>query len=409
MNERLFNPFDAIPILGGLANVRTRRLLAVVPVMVALLVSVAFLDGTLGEIGDFTPVRDARLVLGAEDIGSPPAFPLLRDIPSMWLFAAIVLTFLIVHRQWRLMAVCVRDLERNGVVAPLDEAEPYWLLSLGHRLYPGDGSDRDPLDMVMRQAREYVGSVGLKLTWVFAICAVIGTAWVMLGEYHSLFEVVAPDSLSGAQREAWLDRCYDEWWASFNHPPGAVVYLALSAFALFVIIMQNIVGLACSYFVFTLPKVARIDVDWLNRDGLYGWRPIAMIFRTVYWSLTLHGATLAVILIALGPTHMEWIAWLLVIWLIVAPIYIGGSIRTFRRVEQLARDRRRTKIETEMQSARVTTSSPSEALMPFMFDLDRTAKARIRPLRLGRWSWSFMAASYLFPAAVLMAELVAAT
>lgn len=406
--KREFNPFDVIPGLPGLAQLRTHRLLLALPVLLALLVGATIIDGTTGGLQDVRPLDDLCLALGVTRVDSPPSFPLMRDFLTMWVVLVIALTLVIVHRQWNLMSTCVQDLERTGAIVPRAAADRSRLLRAGERLFPGsDEKDPDPLDTVMRHAREYVALLRSKLMWPLILAALVGSAVILIGVRPSLFSEVVPAEITPPEEVKWLGDAYSSWWAGPNHPAGAIVYFAIFTLGIYLVLMQNAIGLACSYFVITLPSVARLDADWLDRDGLYGWRPIALIFRTVYWSLILHGVTLAFVVIALGSDHVLLIMPLLAIWVIAAPIYIGGSILAFRRVERMACDERLATVDTTMRLAGVTANSPPPVLTPFLAEINRARNAKIRPLSLGRLRESAIFTAFILPLLLAAAQLAA--
>jgi hypothetical protein len=404
-----FKPFTSVPGASRLAAIPSPWLLATLPALLALMFGAASLEGTVGSFRDARPLDDIRLALGVHGTGSPPHFALLRDFLTLWLVGAIALTATLIHRQWQLMSVCVRDLELGGAIVARRDRRPSTLLEMGDRLFPrGKQGDHDALETVIRQAGECIASLRSRAGWIILV-ALVCSAIVMVGERTALFsEFVPPSSLADGRSSAWLHNAYNSWWASFNHPVGALVYLAVATLGIYLVVMQNAIGFVCAYFVLTLPKVATMDADWLNRDGLYGWRPIALVFRTVYWSLLLHGVTLALIVVTLGPAHVLAIVPLLLIWLIATPIYIGNSILAFRRVEREARRSRLRSLETEMTDLGITAKSPLSMLMPYLFEIDRVACAKIRPLSLGWARESVVFSAFILPLILTAVQLAAA-
>jgi hypothetical protein len=409
LTKREFDPFAASPVASMLARVSTGRLVILLPLILALLFAATLLEHTTGGLRDVQPLADLRLALNSGGGQSAPRFPLTRDFLTLWLMVAEVATVLIVHRQWILMAECVGSLESSGAIVALNRPVPSRWLRLGERLFPvEEGSqDLDGLETVMRHARSSLAVMRAKRGWVLAGLALVGSAVVILGENPQILSAVAPPGLDAKRDSAWLHNAYSSWWAGLSHPVGALVYFLLIAFGIYLVLIQNAIGLCCSYFVLTLTKVAKLEADWLNRDGHYGWRPIALIFRTVYWSLLLHGVTLALVVIVLGPSHVLLIMPLLAVWLLVAPIYIGGSILVFRRVERSARAQRLALIEGQMQCASISASSPAPALAPYLLELDLAINARIRPLSLGRLRESVIFTAFILPLILAAIQLAA--
>jgi len=371
--------------------VPTRRIGLLYLALLIITVGVCVIEGTLGSY--LRPYDDLRLALGLNAPPSPPEFPLLRDTPSIWFLATIVLTCMLVHRQWLLMSTCIPKLKANGVIRGRRHDEgPVVKRNFAQRrvgkMMRGRSTDEDELDIVLAQVARYIGFFE-RNSWLPAVCACLLACLLVVGQQKGLFTSIAPDALEGAARSRWLDDTYQSWWASNNHLLGLATYFVVASFGLYVIICQNIVGVVTVYFVIAMFSCAHIDADWTNQDGRHGWRPIAEIFRTVYLSLILHGLALIVILVAIGPAQYVWVFGMLAIWLIVTPLYLLAPYAVFRRVERAAKSARSDYLAGRLVAARQDHDLAREAAIGSMYR--EMHAARIRPLRFG---WSGAAATF---------------
>src|SRR5262249_53897830 len=145
----------------------------------------------------------------------------------------------------------------------------------------------------------------------------------------------------------------NSWWASDEHPLGLITYCLGALFGAYIIILQNIVGFQAVYVIVALPALVEFDADWLNRDGHYGWQPVAKVFRTVYLSLTLHGSAISLLLIVLGLRSFPWIFGLVAIWVTVVPLYLVVPWILFRRIEERARQHRIERLSGLMDGVQI--------------------------------------------------------
>jgi hypothetical protein len=230
---------------------------------------------------------------------------------------------------------------------------------------------------------------------------------LVFGPYQNgLFGVLRPSALQADGAEEWLRSAYSSWWASNDHPAGYMLYIAIATLGIFVVFLQNIVGGFCIYFLGALNAVAEPDADWLNRDGAYGWMPIALVFRTVRWSLVLHGSTLAVAIIMVGFKDFPGMYVLVGIWLIVLPTYLIVPRFVFRHVQTRSRDRRIQVIDTQREDARVDLDD-ALAIEPFRAAVERVHHVKIRPLRMRPAGWPVFIVVVLLPILLTVAQIVA--
>lgn len=384
MNTVAYDPFERAPL--WVAFTRMRRswisLGGALLVFAAVLASLA--SGTLGTLSDVQIIADIRRTFS---LGDPPpssaSFPLLRDVASWYLAAVIIYTWILVQEQWRLMRIALGDLLRTGVLRP----SPSTISPDGESALTGSLS------------RTQTGIRIAHLLQPLALAAAIAAmAFLVTGEKENgLFRVLMPDGLSQSEQHQWLQDAYASWWAGSNHPLGLGVYFVFGTLGLYIIILQNIIGFLALGLVRRLRRVAVLDADWLNRDGRYGWLPIARVFRTVYWSLIVHGAAVALVVIVLGVENFAWIWWLVALWTAVVVLYTVVPWLVFRRVETGAKQRRiQTRIE-HLHAAGLDASSPAPDLLPYEAEIRWTHQARIRPLRVRAWSAASLGAVVILP------------
>lgn len=163
----------------------------------------------------------------------------------------------------------------------------------------------------------------------------------------------------------------------------------------------SLIGIAAA-----LPNVAQLDVDWLNRDGRYGWSPIARIFQTIYWSLALHGCALSLVLIVLGTQNFPWILVLVALWVAVVPIYVLLPWLVFGNIEKSAKARRIERIVAVMAGRDIDADSDPLACVPYINEIERCRRARIRPMRLRGPQFSTFLVVFFLPIVLTAAQVL---
>jgi hypothetical protein len=230
--------------LGGHNSWKSRRLLLLLPLLFILAITASLLEGTLGTPEEFTPIADFERVFRIGDPApSPPRFPFARDYPSWLLASVIVLTCVLVHRQWKLMQECLPKLVRNGVLIPKPEAA--WSPLQRHL-----GMDRlldGHIDLRASTTPFGIFVTALNLRWfgfvarvnvlLFAVAALIVGLVILNIQHNGLFEVLAPTGQDLVARTDWLILTYESWWASTKHPFGISVYAAAATLAVFVVLL----------------------------------------------------------------------------------------------------------------------------------------------------------------------------
>lgn len=386
-----FDPFELAPFFGWARKRGTWWLFLLLPICTIIVALGALLAGRFGTFDDFRMAwYDVQASVGVEtEVVSPANFTFMRDATTWFLLIVIVLTCMLVHRQWKLMKSALPDLAAYGALKPpleepSDSRWPMFRLSAILK----DRSKEEYLDALIERVNRLLNkNVAIVLAVIAAMIAlapVVGSA--TLGIYGA-FE---PGNMAETDGGSWANDAYQSWWAGglggegLRWLFGMFSYWAVASFGIYVILLQNFVGLLAVYIVICIPKVALLDADWLDRDGQSGWSPIGRIYRTVYLSLALHGSALTVLLIAFGLDHGWLLSALIVIWAAVLPVYIAIPFAVFRRVSQRIRERRVNDLASLMKQSNIEISGNSVRLAPCILEIERANGARIQPLRMQR-------------------------
>lgn len=396
-----FNPFLVAPLFR-----RTWWIFLLIPTVLMLALIVTSIEGTRGTIEDFQFWSDLQRIFRPDSIpGSLPGFPLARDVTSWFLVSVMVVTCSVVHYQWQLMTRCLPDLEMNGVLKKLGaDARTRNLRSrvlLLDRVLR-DCKPEDSLSVLIHKINSvFFRNIAKARGAIVVIAVVLALSLILGARANGLFQVWAPSE----GREEWILGAYNSWWAGAKNPLGMSLYFLLSAFFIYAVLLQNIVGLACAYVAAALPIVAELNVDWLNRDGRYGWTPIAKVFRSVYLSLGVHGLAISVLLVVLDVESFPGIVVLVVLWVAVLPLYVVAPWFTFRQIGSRARSKRIIQIEAAMKRESVNVDYNFVRLQPFLAEVERVRTARIRPLRMRAFEFSTLAAVVLLPIVLTAAQI----
>jgi hypothetical protein len=244
------------------------------------------------------------------------------------------------------------------------------------------------------------------VSWTSALLAAIFTGLLFLGEKSTgVFRFMMPDNLDHRAQHDWLQAAYSSWWASSAHPLGEFCFFLMTFLIIYVILLQNIVGIVIAYGALALPEVVIMDADWLDRDGHFGWMPIVRIYRTVYLSLALHGLALSILLIVLSVRGFPWMLGLVGLWVIVLPIYLLGPWAVFRSVEKNIKKRRMERIKELMDEQNVNTDN-LEKLPAYLAEIQRAREARIRPIRVPGYQIPPFVVVALLPILLTIAQII---
>ena len=415
-----FDPFAFVPLFGPrrfLPRWETWQLWWLPVLVTALVAGVNLIHGTWGSPDDFQLGSDAkRVFFGLTDPDrvsrSAPDFPLVRDAGSWFLAFTIVSGTLLLHRQWVLMRRALPALRKYNAIIPRDEPLRLtffsWLLGINRKLKVGNRlcPAHEALDQFERKMFEPSKKKKVVTLLVLLVLSVAGAAALRGGEREGIFSLLAPGDLDQAGRDRWQQEAYHHWWAGDSYFFGHWLYVGLAVFAVLLILSFNTGGLLALYIVIALRYVAHPSADWWNRDGRYGWRPVAEIFRTVRLAMALLGGTLSVTVLLLGPRHIVWIIWLVVIYLVFLPLFSMVPLLAFRPVARAAVDRRVKALTAEMADRGIDPHRDIVDAAPFLAEIDRCWATRIRPLSLARLPFSTYVTIWLLPVALTVLQIV---
>ncbi len=379
------------------------------PVFSIIAVVVAKVEGTLGSSSDVQLWDDIRRVIRPSAVAaSKPSFPLIRDFPSVVLMIAMVGTCFIVWRQWKLFHAALPAVVNAGVLSSLGPGsvpsyQARHKLLLMDRLVKPTASET-ALEALFRRVNGWFNVVG-KFSEVIGAVAVILAVMLVIGENHGgIFRVLLPE---GEAPAPWLASTYSSWWASINHVGGVVTYGFISWFGMYVILLQNAVGLICVYFLIGLEATADMNYDFLAGDQCGGWAALTKAYKSVHFSLVLHGLTLSVLVVILG-VGIPWLVLLMALWVCVIPLYLWIPHRMFGRVAAAARKRHLAEIRKPLEVTQATTASLQDAyhLSVLRGEVERIAVARLNPLRVRRSELPQVLIAVLLPILLTIAQII---
>jgi hypothetical protein len=401
------DPFEFTWIYGGLRKVHTAWLLVIGVLIIGLLWMATSIDGTLGDVKQVQIWADIRRVLGDSGVpASSPDFTLMRDVTSWFLVGVIIVSVLILHRQWQHISICLSTLAQSGALVALEDRKSnVFSKILGVDRIVSSAESKDALDTLVTKVTTWLARRTVWFLVLMILTALVLAKLLMLGQENGLFQTLAPRGLSPADREEWLDQAYRNWWAGNSHTFGNILYLVLAMFGIFVILSFQLTGIVCIYVAIAMHYVVAPSADWLNRDGRFGWSPMARVYRPVVWANAIMGATMTVVLASLGIDNYDWVVGLLVLYLVMMPIFVLVPWFAFRRVEEKARAVRIKEIEDLMESRGIDPDVDIEVAAPIVAEIDRCRTARIRPLRLGAASLSTYVLFVILPVVLAAAQI----
>lgn len=215
-----------------------------------------------------------------------------------------------------------------------------------------------------------------------------------------------PANLNPTAQQEWLRTAYLSWWASSAHPLGESWFFFMTLFVVYIVLLENLVGIVIAYGALALPEVVIMDADWLDRDGRFGWMPMVRVYRTVYLSLALHGLALSALLIVFSVRSFPWILGLVFLWVIVVPIYLVWPWAVYRTVEDGIKKRRVDHITKLMTKQNVSVENDLDRLPGFLAEIQRAREARIRPIRLTRYRTPPFLVVVVLPIALTIAQII---
>jgi hypothetical protein len=239
---------------------------------------------------------------------------LLRDLPTLLVFAILMVTPFLMYRQWSGIAVFLDEMERRGVLS-----------------FPNGRAA--VAEKIARCNSYFTRAASFN---AYAMLAAVGS--VMLVTVAQRHDGVY-SALSAGPAGVAID--YDHWWASSTSAPvNAVVYVIIGSLGIYVAFLQEMYGGRTVLLLWQLRRDVRYGADPDNIDGSYGWSEIQGILTATWISILLDGVGFALISLSLSHNKALYLLPLLGQWLITAPLYIGlpifltrKNIRSFQRDE----------------------------------------------------------------------------
>ncbi|MCX5042358.1 hypothetical protein OG921_04040 [Aldersonia sp. NBC_00410] len=307
----------------------------------------------------------------------PAAMPLARDVWSIVLMFAAVLSPYLVYKQWTGFHALIPTLSRNGLI--LDR-------------YPGSDAV-GALTLEVDAMNRYFRGPGSS-TLFTSLIAAIAMASLMVGERAAIYRPLAPPSDA-----EWPTKVWDKWWANPAISSWSwMLYFVVGFVAVYYIVRMNLVG---SRVVLGLWRVRRrvlygADVD--NADGDYGWKPVTRILSATWVALILHGAGLLSLMVLLDIPNWVLLVPLLGQWLVLLPFY------TILPLVIVMRDVRRFRKMKEKETQLVLAAIPSSDVVQRTTVAQRLRDIRDLPLLLPFHKWwtarSVIGAIFAFAAAL---------
>jgi hypothetical protein len=407
LQVRDLDPFEFMLLYSGQEKTRRKWLTLIAPISVGAVLLATFVNRTMGTPRDFQFWADIRRVMRvAYTPASQPGFPLMRDVTSWLLLIIVISGALLLDRQWKYMSECLSKLAKNDAIAAKDELVLNRISGLlGINRIVGGASREEAFDVLVGAVQRFLTRYS-KLLFLLMLAASIALAALLLqGEQHGVFQVLAPSGLSPAKRQAWVNEAYRSWWAGYDNFFGYVVYQVLAVFAFFIILSFYTVGIVAIYVLTAMHFLVEQRADWLNRDGRFGWSPLARVYRTVMWANILLGVALTIILLALGIQNYKWIAVVVGLYIAFLPVFTFGPWLACRKVEEKAREVRVSEIDGII-ARRCLGRDDVDTMAPFVAEISRCRKAKINPLRLGTVSLSSYVFVLVLPVVLAAAQII---
>jgi len=399
-----FDPFSFIPVFAKRLSRLHSGWLVVPWLAVGLLVLVITdIEGALGTLSDIRWLTDLEHVFGRHVPETPPRVPLIRDVFDMALFLLMGVGFVLLHRQWQYIARCMPRLLEAKVIVPRRQPRLSRLTGLlGMNRLIGEHEDDGAYERLDRKLTS-VG-LGVKLFLVaFVVLGGLVLAFLLRSALdENVLRVFVPTDVSPLKQQQWLVEARNSWWAGRTHPIGYALYNLITWFGMSLIVAYNVMGIIAVYVGIAVYLVIDPAADWYNRDGRYGWLPMAEVYRTVYWSIILFCVVMSVLVALLGSKTPIAIIGLAVLYALLIPIYTFVPWLVFRKIEEQARADRQTVISKALEG---TDESDFEKTQAFVAEFARCRNVRIRPMSIGRLTFSGFASLVLLPIGLTLVQI----
>jgi len=367
--------FDGDATLRFLATRRIapRYLLLVAPACLVLLMVVSAIDGHLTtrglprlwcqDVGHylFTPNWSCMRSQDAQ-----PAFPLLRDLPSLGIVAILGVSPYLVYCQW----LGIRDLYvtmcRRGLIEFRSDV-------------PGA---QTLFQHQVDQANDYFARAGRRSSVAMAAAA-ISMLFVVASQRYGVFPSLAPKATSLTQA-AWSKSAYMHWWANFDFAiPGWLAYCIIGTIGLYFIITMNVVGSRVVLLIWHTRKYVVYGADPDNRDEYFGWMQARRILAPTYAALAVHGFGIFQAAIMIPPDTLWFLVPVAGQWLLVLGPYIYIPMHLVTKNIRNYREREISRLVSQLDdlSAQPTTVQVERDRETLAQRLERVRNIRSIPFR----------------------------
>ncbi len=405
--RRKFDPFNFIPLFPGFLRNMHIGWIFLAGLAVFLTVVLATLaEGTFGQLSDLRSYpKDVQYAFSESVPHTTPSFPLARDITSCLCLFLVVAGFALLHRHWHYVSIGLAELRESGTIVARQRPKSNLVSrALGINRLLGDCEEHGALDRLDTRFGNVTPRTKALLSGSVLLASLIFATLLNNNLSQNIFRVLAPTDATLEERNQWVALAKQNWWAGPDHPLGLVIYTLLAFVAIVLIFTFNVVGLISVYFTMALYFAAEPGVDWYNRDGRYGWTPVARVYRTVYWALALFGSGIATLIGVLGSRVPISVVTLILQYLLLAPVFLFVPWFVFRNVERTAKAKRRAELSREVESIDDGDLARVQLLVA---EFAHCNNARIRPMRLGTASFSAYATVVLLPIALTMLQIFA--
>ncbi|MFC7673265.1 hypothetical protein ACFQWH_09300 [Mycolicibacterium sp. GCM10028919] len=408
------------PIMRQFRHHRSWALLPVGVLMVAATIGVNCAQGTLGGLADLQVASDAHIIFnnifGLDRVeSSRPDFPFMRDFVSWLLLLIIIVAILTLHTQGRAMSRCLSRLADNGAIVALDALpweSPISSAGLGvlrsrsvskflrlERLV-GQSSPQDAfgnlVDSINISCKRYRALVGAGSVLI----AIVMTGGLLAGATTNAFSTLAPSATASGDSsmtyEGWVIAASSSWWASSQHFIGYTLYIVLAVVAFYIIVIFHVNGICVIYLILAMGNLTRPSADWANRDGYYGWKPVADVYRTVVFATFLFSSAITLMLVMIGLQNFLFLFVILGFYLVIAPAFIFAPRRVWAKVAETAKQARISHLLQGVSDDDLQNSKDVRVLR-ILAEVDRCRTAQIKPLRLTKFWTSASFTAILFP------------
>ncbi|WP_395306864.1 hypothetical protein V4U86_15510 [Mycobacterium sp. AMU20-3851] len=399
--------------------------------MVLVLVAVNFFQGTLGGLHDFRLSDDFMTVTNLGSTTNPhPYFPLARDVISWVLIFNVAAGLLILHIQAKRMCSTLSSLAGSGAIrsrveitsaAPqadggssVDYKATYRLNPLTRILGIDKVARRSTPPTAFGTFVERVNKIcsKIKVAVVIAIVLAALTMATVLQQIEAkfFFASLAPvyeSSSEDAQAAAadWVESAYTAWWASAEHPFGHTLYLVFAFIAFCVVLSFHITGFYVIYIIIGMRHLTQPSADWSNRDGYYGWRPVADVYRTVVFAVLILGFTITLMLMMLGLRNVGLVVLVLAAYSLMTFLFLIVPRWVWAEVSRTAKKNRIDALLLPLSPPAIDNPGTNVRTLAILAEVERCRSADISPLRLTTFWLRTSFTAIFFPLALAVVQL----